>query len=94
MFRLLFVIPLLVANARAFSPEDLQLSAEARGVLAHSCTKCHGQQKQKGGLRLDTRDSAMKGGDEGAVLVLRRNELHAPFRHADGMHLCTHAGAR
>ena len=71
MIRLfLFILILLpVASGRAFSPEELQLSAEARGVFAHSCTKCHGQQKQKGGLRLDTRDAAMKGGDDGAALV-------------------------
>jgi len=73
--RLLLLIPLLsltapafLLNARAFSPEELQLSVEARGVLAHSCTKCHGQQKQKGGLRLDTKEAALKGGDDGAVL--------------------------
>lgn len=73
--RLLLLIPLLsltapafLLNARAFSPEELQLSVEARGVLAHSCTKCHGQQKQKGGLRLDTKATALKGGDDGPVL--------------------------
>jgi Protein of unknown function (DUF1549)/Protein of unknown function (DUF1553)/Planctomycete cytochrome C len=67
--RLLLLLPLLALNAHAFSPEELQLSVEARGVLAHSCTKCHGQQKQKGGLRLDTKEAALKGGDDGAVLA-------------------------
>ncbi len=66
--RLLLLLPLLVLKAHAFSPEELQLSVEARGVLAHSCTKCHGQQKQKGGLRLDTKEAALKGGEDGAVL--------------------------
>jgi hypothetical protein len=51
------------------SPDDLRLSAEARGVLAHQCTKCHGQNKQKGELRLDTKAGAMKGGENGAVIV-------------------------
>ncbi len=69
MIRLVFISLLLAVNARAFTPEELRLSLEARGVLAHSCTKCHGQQKQKGGLRLDTREAAMKGGDDGAVIV-------------------------
>ena len=67
--RLLLLLPLLALNVHAFSPEELQLSVEARGVLAHSCTKCHGQQKQKGGLRLDTKEAALKGGDDGAVLA-------------------------
>ena len=55
--------------AEPLTPEQAVLSLEARGVLAHHCTKCHGQQKQKGGLRLDLREAAMKGGDEGAVIA-------------------------
>ncbi len=68
MFRLL-VFPFFVATALAFTPDELRLSAEARGVLAHQCTKCHGQHKQKGELRLDTRAGAMKGGENGAAIV-------------------------
>ena len=92
MIRHVFLFAALAINARAFSPDELQLSAEARGVLAHSCTKCHGQQKQKGGLRLDTREAALKGGDDGAVFVagkpaeselLRRVAL--PRGHEDAM---------
>ena len=55
--------------AEPLAPEQAALSVEARGVLAHHCTKCHGQQKQKGGLRLDLREAAMKGGDDGAVIA-------------------------
>ncbi len=69
MIRLFFIFLLGAVNVRAFSPEELQLSAEARGVFAHSCTKCHGQQKQKGGLRLDTRELALKGGEDGVAIV-------------------------
>ena len=69
MIRLVFLLLLVAASARAFSPEQLTLSAEARGVFAHHCTKCHGQQKQKGGLRLDTRELALKGGEDGAVIA-------------------------
>ena len=56
-------------GAADFSPEQLTLSAEARGIFAHHCTKCHGQQKQKGELRLDTKEYALKGGEDGVVLV-------------------------
>lgn len=51
------------------APELAALSVEARGVLAHQCTKCHGQQKQKGGLRLDTKEAAIKGGEDGPVIA-------------------------
>lgn len=66
-------IPILfAASALAAEPipqELAVLSAEARGVLAHNCTKCHGQHKQKGELRLDLRDAAMKGGESGKSIV-------------------------
>ena len=77
--RLLLLLPLLALNAHAFSPEELQLSVEARGVLAHSCTKCHGQQKQKGGLRLDTKEAALKGGDDGIVVPIVFGSLIGSF---------------
>jgi hypothetical protein len=56
-------------------PQELAvLSAEARGILAHNCTKCHGQHKQKGELRLDLRDAAMKGGESGQSIVAGKPE--------------------
>ena len=68
-----FLVPILFAAgafaAEPISPELAVLSAEARGVLAHNCTKCHGQQKQKAELRLDLREAAMKGGESGAVIT-------------------------
>jgi hypothetical protein len=40
-------------------------------ILAARCFKCHGPEapKAKGGLRLDTREAALKGGDTGPALV-------------------------
>jgi cytochrome c553 len=59
----------LAAPQANLTPEQLVLSAEARGILAHNCTKCHGQNKQKGELRLDKKEFAFKGGENGPVLV-------------------------
>ncbi len=42
---------------------------EVRPVLATRCQGCHGQEKQKGGLRLDSRTSALAGGDSGPAVV-------------------------
>ena len=38
-------------------------------VLQRACFECHGAEKQKGKLRLDSRDAALRGGDSGAALV-------------------------
>ncbi|HEX8199345.1 MAG TPA: DUF1549 domain-containing protein, partial [Isosphaeraceae bacterium] len=43
--------------------------AEVRPLLAENCLKCHGQEKHKGGLRLDSRTSALEGGDSGPAVV-------------------------
>src|SRR5579872_1156890 len=41
---------------------------QVRPILAQSCQKCHGETKQEGGLRLDSRTAALKGGDSGAAI--------------------------
>lgn len=43
--------------------------ASVRPILAENCFSCHGPQKQKGGLRLDSNEFLMKGGDSGPVVV-------------------------
>lgn len=38
-------------------------------LFRRACFECHGAEKQKGGLRLDTREHFLKGGRDGAVFV-------------------------
>ena len=38
-------------------------------MLAETCYECHGGEKQKGGLRLDQKGAALKGGDSGPLLI-------------------------
>src|SRR5690348_14714566 len=40
-----------------------------RPVLAENCHGCHGPQKQKGGLRLDSRAAVLRGGDSGPAVL-------------------------
>ena len=40
-----------------------------RPVLVESCFKCHGPEKQKQGLRLDSREAVRKGSDDGPILT-------------------------
>ena len=42
---------------------------KVRPILAANCVNCHGPNKQKGGLRLDTRAEFRKGGDNGAAVM-------------------------
>jgi len=40
-----------------------------RPTLVADCMECHGSEKQKGGLRLDSRPGWQKGGDSGAAIL-------------------------
>jgi hypothetical protein len=67
---------LLIAGAApaeappATSPEGVEFfESKVRPVLAENCFACHGPEKQKGGLRLDSRSAALKGGETGPAVV-------------------------
>ena len=40
-----------------------------RPLLAEKCYSCHGAKKQKGGLRLDSLEAILKGGESGPAVV-------------------------
>ena len=62
---------LALASARALSPEQTEFFEKSvRPVLAEHCYKCHGPEKQKAALRLDSRDALMKGTDDVPIVVL------------------------
>src|SRR3954471_11900100 len=65
---------LLAAPAPAAHPKPSAETVEffekaVRPVLAGHCQSCHGADKQKGGLRLDSREALLTGGDAGPVVV-------------------------
>jgi WD40 repeat protein len=60
----------LVTGFRAESKS----SADAMRLLQRNCLGCHNAEKHKGGLNLTTRETALKGGDDGTVLVARKPE--------------------
>ena len=43
-------------------------------ILEDKCYACHGQTKQKGGLRLDTREGLLAGGDDGSLFAKNKSE--------------------
>jgi mono/diheme cytochrome c family protein len=69
---------LLTMTAETLLPDELPASrndgvepfeARVRPVLVENCFTCHGEKKQKGGLRLDSLGSLLKGSDSGPVLI-------------------------
>lgn len=41
---------------------------DIKAIFEKSCMKCHGPEKQKGGLRTDSREAVLKGGENGKVV--------------------------
>ncbi len=69
--RPLFATILLAAAAHA-APTHEQVEffeKSVRPVFAEQCYKCHGPEKQKGDLRLDSREAFLKGTDSGPIAV-------------------------
>ena len=55
---------------KAASPDGPAFfEAKIRPLFIEHCQKCHGEKKQEGGLRLDTKPGWQKGGEHGAVIV-------------------------
>src|SRR5262245_46924628 len=63
---------LLHINVRACAQsKELFFEQKIRPVLIEQCYKCHSHEakKERGGLRLDTRQGLLEGGDTGPALV-------------------------
>ena len=58
---------------------------KVRPVLAKTCFPCHGGKKTSGGLRVDSRESLLKGGERGSALVPGDSEASLMIR-AVGRH--------
>ena len=83
---------LSTADGQLTEQQVQELNLQVRTIFAHNCYKCHGRAKVKGKLRLDTKESVMKGGEDGVVVIpgnphkselIRRISL--PRNHKDAM---------
>ncbi len=52
----------------AASKKGVTYAADIKPIFEKSCFKCHGAEKQKGKLRLDSLEAAVKGGENGPIL--------------------------
>src|SRR5438105_1495810 len=58
-----------VPDDGAKQPPPVDFTVEIWPILESRCFGCHGPQKQRGGLRLDQKDTALEGGESGQVIV-------------------------
>ena len=64
-FGALIVLMLAAANAAG----AVDYVRDVKPILAEHCYRCHGASQQKGGLRVDTAASALKGGEHGPAMA-------------------------
>ncbi len=62
------------AGMSVAAADVINFERQIRPLLRARCAECHGSAKQKGGLRLDARHAAFKGGDGGRVIVAGKSD--------------------
>ena len=79
------------ASGVATSEQEKFFEEKVRPILAASCLECHGAKKQESGLRLDSRQGALDGGDSGERAVVPgepdRSLLVKAINHAGDVHM-------
>ncbi|MDB6110627.1 MAG: hypothetical protein JWR69_2377, partial [Pedosphaera sp.] len=58
-----------LGSAHSQAETKIDFIKDIQPILQESCLKCHGPEKQKGELRLDSKAAAFKGGKDGQVIV-------------------------
>ncbi|HEY3166395.1 MAG TPA: c-type cytochrome domain-containing protein, partial [Candidatus Binatia bacterium] len=70
------------ANGQGRAEDKVDFAKQILPILRQNCVKCHGPEKQKAKLRLDSKEAAMKGGKDGVVIVAGdadKSELYRRF---------------
>ncbi len=69
--------------------EELNFEKRIRPLLVEHCIQCHGQEKQEGGLRLDSRQAMLRGGDSGPAIIVGNatESLLISAIHHDGLEM-------
>ena len=57
----------------------VQYFGDIHPILSNYCVSCHGPEKQKGGLRLDSREAALAGGDSYGPAIVPGKSTESPL---------------
>lgn len=68
--------------AAATTPVDF--SRDIQPLFSATCFRCHGPQRQRGGLRLDRSADGLRGGDTGSVIVTGKSAESPLIHHLTG----------
>ncbi len=71
------IVPMWFTMQAFAAPVDFV--REVRPIFEKHCYECHGEKKQKSGLRLDVKAAALKGGDEHAPAIIAGKAKESPL---------------
>ncbi|MEX2262208.1 MAG: PSD1 and planctomycete cytochrome C domain-containing protein [Bryobacteraceae bacterium] len=74
----------VLASSSLAADAPVSFSKDIQPILQNNCLKCHGAAVQLAKLDLRTRESAMKGGEHGAVIVPGKPEESKLYRMVSG----------
>ncbi|MFP6769636.1 MAG: DUF1549 domain-containing protein, partial [Planctomycetaceae bacterium] len=83
VFLAALVVPASGLSTAAGEP-SVDFLRDVRPILKAHCFRCHGAGNQEGGLRLDRKPQAFKGGDNGPVIVPRKSAASLLVRLVTG----------
>ena len=80
----MFVLVALTGPTLAEDPVEF-FEKKVRPILVANCLPCHGKEKQKGDLRLDSRAAMLKGGENGPAIMPGDSEKSRLVRRVLGL---------
>lgn len=82
-----FAAVTLLMTLPAWADTKVDFAKQIQPIFEKSCVKCHGPEKQKGGLRLDQKEAALKGGKDAVAIVpgdAAKSDLYRRISLPDG----------
>ena len=67
------ITPEQVAQLPPPATHQIDFTKEIKPIFENSCLNCHGRGRDKGSLKLDTRETLLKGGDSGPAIVVGKS---------------------
>src|SRR5262245_54133738 len=74
------LLPLAPLLFLSYAPAEEHFEKHVRVLLVEHCYSCHGPKKQMSGLRVDSREALLRGGDNGPALVSGKPDESAIVR--------------
>src|SRR5690349_13615457 len=76
----------LARSSRAVdAPGKIDFAKQIQPLLADKCYRCHGPEKHKSDLRLDTKSAAMQGGASGKAIIPGKSGDSLLIKHILGI---------